>query len=189
MDADMTLRTAPHLKTKDQIQEWKRSHLSTAYAHHLFQGDDTFQYKNVRILQNHTQNHYWGVTHEYTVLPPNTEAGLVSTDELFIVDIGDGGSKADKFERDIRLLVKGLEELPDNDRYLFYLANSYKDAGQKEKAIETYQRKVSVPSWVEEKYISYLEMGKCYRDLGRMPEAIGAWMKGYEVLPERCETI
>jgi hypothetical protein len=48
---------------------------------------------------------------------------------LFIHDIGDGGSKTDKFARDIGLL-KELDECPDNDRYLFYLANSYKDYGK-----------------------------------------------------------
>ena len=43
-------------------------------------------------------------------------------DSIWIDDIGDGGSKGDKFERDIRLLKQGLEEEPNNGRYYFYLA-------------------------------------------------------------------
>ena len=43
-------------------------------------------------------------------------------DELFIRDIGDGGAKHDKFERDIRLLLDGIKEEPNNVRYYFYLA-------------------------------------------------------------------
>lgn len=61
---------------------------------------------------------------------------------MFINDIGDGGSKADKFIRDIKLLSKGLEENPNNDRYTFYLANSYRDSGNYEKAIEYFKREL-----------------------------------------------
>ena len=42
--------------------------------------------------------------------------------DLSIDDRGDGGCKEDKFERDERLLRQGLEEEPNNGRFLFYLA-------------------------------------------------------------------
>ena len=42
---------------------------------------------------------------------------------FWINDIGEGGCKEDKFERDIRLLSKGIEEEPNNPRYYFYLAH------------------------------------------------------------------
>lgn len=40
-------------------------------------------------------------------------------------DWEDGGCKADKSERDIRLLTQGTRDEPDNVRYFFYLAHSY----------------------------------------------------------------
>ena len=59
--------------------------------------------------------------------------------DRYIVDIGDGGSKADKFERDIKLLTQGIKDEPDNSRYYFYLANSYHDSGKNDEAIEFYK--------------------------------------------------
>lgn len=38
---------------------------------------------------------------------------------VWIDDRGDGGCKSDKFERDARLLAQGLNEEPNNVRYMF----------------------------------------------------------------------
>jgi tetratricopeptide (TPR) repeat protein len=108
---------------------------------------------------------------------------------LFINDIGDGGAKADKFERDIRLLTKGLEELPNNDRYTFYLANSYRDYGDNEKAIETYRKRIAIGGWIQEVWQSYFQIGRCYKAMGKMSEAICAWMDAYHAYPNRIENL
>ena len=50
---------------------------------------------------------------------------------LFINDIVDGGSKDDKYTRH-RFITKGIDKEPNN-RYKFYLANSYKDNKEYEK--------------------------------------------------------
>ena len=63
--------------------------------------------------------------------------GTLEYDYLRIHDVGNGGTKTDKFERDIRLLKQVLSKTPNNDRYTtFYLAYNYEDAGQPENAIE-----------------------------------------------------
>ena len=108
---------------------------------------------------------------------------------LFINDIGDGGAKTEKFERDIRLLTKGLEELPGNDRYTFYLANSYRDSGQFQNAIDTYKKRIEIGGWREEVWHSYYSIGKCYKDLGDMPNAIYYWMEAYQFFPDRIENL
>ena len=84
-------------------------------------------YKNTRIVKNRAGVQYKGVTHEYVDLPKDTTQGVLVKDIVFIQDIGDGGAKADKFNRDVRLLKDGLAKEPNNERYLFYLANSLKD--------------------------------------------------------------
>ena len=124
LDADMILRINPELCKKN----FRKSLIKDAY--YLFQGSDTFLYKNVRILRNDPEYSYWGVTHEYVKTTPGSTSQEIDKNLLFINDIGDGGSKQDKFERDIRLLLKGLEDNPDNDRYTFYLANSYSNINE-----------------------------------------------------------
>ena len=58
------------------------------------------------------------------------------------------GCKEDKFERDIRLLTKGIEEEPNNGRYYFYLAQSYKDTNKYELAIENYKKRIEKRIWM-----------------------------------------
>ena len=70
-------------------------------------------------MKNRRGIYYWGVTHEFVKTPEGTVYGTFEKPNIFIKDIGDGGSKSDKFERDIRLLKKGLEDHPNNDRYTF----------------------------------------------------------------------
>jgi len=184
LDADMVFWVNPGL-TKE---EFKQS-LTVADAHYMYQGTEQFFYKNVRIVRNNFDISYWGVTHEYVKTPPNTIYSTLEKPNVFIKDIGDGGAKSDKFERDIRLLKKGIEELPDNDRYHFYLANSYKDSGDYDNAIETYKKRIKIGGWHEEIWYSYYAIGICYKLKGDMGKAIHAWMDAYQFFPERIENL
>ena len=183
LDADMVLEIDPRMS----IIEFKESLIKDAY--YLLQGNDKFHYKNIRIVKNNGKYKYWGVTHEYVVLPDNTSAYNISKSMLFIDDIGDGGAKTDKFIRDIKLLKQGLQDNPDNDRYTFYLANSYKDSGQFQSAIETYEKRIELKGWKQEVWYSYYSIGLCYKELDDMKNALYYWMEGYNYLPERIETL
>ena len=183
MDADMVLRFNENeiINIKNKLVEYT--------AFYIFQGSNTFHYKNVRIVKNNSGMKYWGVTHEYVEVPKDTVYGILKKEELFIDDIGDGGSKSDKFLRDIRLLTKGLEETPNNDRYTFYLANSYKDSGQLEKAIETYKKRIEIGGWVEEVWYSNVTIGRIYKRMGDMERAIFYWLEAYTIYPNRIENL
>jgi glycosyltransferase involved in cell wall biosynthesis len=140
LDADMKL----------DIRNFNKSVLSSYDTFTILQGNEHFYYYNKRILKNNQLYNYVGVTHEYIDCPPGSTNYDVKKHELFIIDIGDGGSKSDKFERDIRLLLKGIEDEPNNDRYHFYLANSYKESGQFKEAIEYYEKRIKFGGWVQE---------------------------------------
>lgn len=184
MDADMILEPGPNFDTA----RFKQA-LPCAVAHYVFQGSPTMSYKNVRIVKNNIGIKYWGVTHEVIETPPNSVYSGIPQDLLFINDIGDGGAKADKYERDIRLLLRGLEEKPNNDRYTFYLANSYRENGEKQKAIETYKKRIEIGGWIEEIWQSYYNIGKCYQSLGEHEKALASWLEGYDKFPDRLENI
>jgi tetratricopeptide (TPR) repeat protein len=189
LDADMVL-TGHYMETKENAQKFKTI-LSNKNVdlYYMCQGTPTYFYKNVRIVKNHKDFAYWGVTHEYVTTPPDTTTDSIENGELFINDIGDGGSKTDKFERDIRLLKKGLEEIPDNDRYTFYLANSYRDAGHSQEAIDTYRKRIQIGGWIEETWQSYYNIGICYKRMGETEKALNAWLEGYDHHPKRIENL
>lgn len=185
LDADMILSIDPAFTAKDLKRQIKNYD-----AIYLYQGSEKFFYKNVRLVKNSSVFSYWGVTHEYVKIDMNNPRyGTVDRKEVFIKDIGDGGSKADKFARDVRLLSKGLEEDPDNDRYNFYIANSYKDLGQFDNAIKHYLHRIKVGGWFEEIWYSYYNIGHCYKFKGDMVNAIHYWMEGYQFYPKRLENL
>jgi tetratricopeptide (TPR) repeat protein len=155
----------------------------------MTQGGDSLKYYNVRMVRNDGKYFYIGATHEYMNTPSGTVREELSEDILSINDIGDGGAKADKFERDVKLLEDALAKDPDNPRYHFYLANSYNNSGRPKEAIEHYKRRIEIGGWNEEIYMSYYEIGKCRETLGDMPAAIEAWLSGYQAQPQRVETL
>ena len=181
MDADMVFRESWSSTVKQKL--WNHP------AHHVFQGSDKFYYKNVRFVKHRSGMSYWGVTHEYVKVPEGTTYGHFERDELFIVDVGDGGSKADKFERDVRLLTDALKNEPNNDRYTYYLANSLRDGGRTQEAIELYRKRIDLGGWNEEIWHSWYSMGDCYKKTGKPDMAIQAWLEAYQVFPDRIENL
>lgn len=184
LDADMILWKNPDLNA----DSFKRS-LSQHDYFYMYQGNDTFYYKNTRFVKNNTGFKYTGVTHEYVDAPHGTHSGQIHKETLFIKDIGDGGSKANKFARDVQLLKKGIEKEPNNDRYHFYLGNSLKDCGEKKEAIEMYKRRIELGGWVEEVWHSWFNMGHCYKEMGDHTMSLHCWMEAYAVFPNRAESL
>jgi len=179
LDADMLL----------QIYNFDKNTLKNYDSFYILQGNDNFYYQNTRIVRNNGLYSYVGVTHEYINTPQNNKMGLINKTDLFILDIGDGGSKQNKFERDIQLLSDGLIEEPNNERYYFYLANSYHDNDKFEKAIEMYEKRIKFGGWDQEVWYSYYRIGLCYRKLNRPADAIVAWLNGYNHFPKRIENL
>jgi len=179
LDADMIL----------EIRSFDKKILSTADSFFILQGNEGFYYQNMRIVKNNGLYSYCGVTHEYINTPPNNDAKHIQKTLLFITDIGDGGSKSDKFERDIHLLLDGIKEDPKNERYYFYLANSYHDSGRFGEAINVYKKRIELGGWQEEVWYSYYRIGLCYKNMGKIENAIQNWMQGYDFYPDRLEGI
>jgi hypothetical protein len=180
LDADMILKVSEKFDKKALVQDF----------YYLFQGSEMFYYQNVRIVKNTGLFSYVGVTHEYINTPPRSVGGKVFDKKvIFILDVGDGGAKSDKFKRDITLLEKGIEDEPNNTRYYFYLGNSYRDYGDHDKAIETYIKQMSMNSWDQEKYCACISVGNIYQKKGDMPNAAKYWLKTSEYDNERIEGV
>ena len=177
LDADMIL----------EIKNFNKKLLKFSDNFFILQGNDSFYYQNMRIVKNNGLYKYVGVTHEYIDTPTNNTTNGFEKSHLFIRDVGDGGAKQDKFERDIKLLLDGIKEEPDNVRYYFYLANSYHDCGRFGEAINVYKKRIEMGGWIEEVWYSYYRIGLCFKNMNKMNDAIKYWMDGYDYYPERLE--
>ena len=177
LDADMVL----------EVKNFDKSFLLTADSFHILQGNDSFYYQNLRIVKNNGLYKYCGVTHEYIDIPNKSTIQGFEKNKLFIRDIGDGGAKQNKFERDISLLLDGIKDEPNNVRYYFYLANSYHDLGRFGEAINIYNKRIELGGWKEEVWYSYYRIGLCYKKMNKINDAIKYWLDGFEYYPERLE--
>ena len=177
LDADMIL----------EVKNFKKQILNLADNFRLLQGNEDFYYQNMRIVKNNGLYKYTGVTHEYIDVPGNSVTVDVGKDILFIRDIGDGGAKSDKYERDVRLLTEGIKQEPNNVRYHFYLANTYHDCGKYAEAIEYYKKRIKFGGWKEEVWYSYYKIASCYKNMGKINDAISTWLDGFDFYPERLE--
>jgi glycosyltransferase involved in cell wall biosynthesis len=179
LDADMILVN----------EGFKKSDLSLEYSNYdIFQQNPGIRYTNIRIMNSNFRWKSVGVTHEFLAADNCNLPGRTLT-SLWINDIGDGGSKSDKFERDIKLLTQGLRDEPNNERYMFYLAQSYKDTQQFEKAIEWYQKRIKAGGWYEEVWYSHYMIASCYLQLGKKKEAEYWTLNGYRYYPKRSEAL
>src|ERR1700730_9771544 len=147
-DADMEL----------VVEDWDFRAKLEAPGYRLIQRTDSgLTYWNTRIVRRNTGARYHGVTHEYIDVP----GGVEELKGVWYKDHATGSNRRDKFERDIRLLSKALEDEPDNPRYWFYLGQSYRDAGQTAKAAETYAKRAAMGAWDEEAWYARLQQARC----------------------------
>jgi glycosyltransferase involved in cell wall biosynthesis len=205
IDGDMLLQVEP---TFDKQKLLTNTHWQ------IRQKTFDMTYYNTRLMRSDLPFKAVSVTHEFWACddPPVQDRGTLN--DLWCVDIGDGGAKADKFERDIKLLTQGLIDEPKNERYLFYLAQSYDCAGDKEKGLEFYEKRVVAGGWVEEVFITFKRIGECCMELAQkllnttdvnnptnfeklklkqvkiyQEHAMNSWLLGYEMIPTRGETL
>ena len=126
---------------------------------------------------------YVGVLHEYAT--NDKEGKSIELPSVFYNEFRTKGSRsasADKYLKDVYVLLNALSDEPDNERYVFYLAQSYKDSGNVEKAIEFYTKRYHMGRWSQEVYVSALNLCR----LTKSKE--WAW-KAHEVCPERIECL
>ena len=132
---------------------------------------------------------YKGLTHEVIMSTETVTSETFPKNSIFINDIGDGGCKNDKIERDIKLLIRSIKEDPDNSRNYFYLANTYFTKKDFEKSEKCYLKRIILGGWKEELWYSYYRLGLIYLLKRNSYKSIFFFMEAYEYSPNRLENI
>jgi tetratricopeptide (TPR) repeat protein len=183
LDADMELQGDPAL-----FRTYLHRALEAgASSLNVEQKMGSLVYSNTRLMLLADAWHCKGATHEFWTGGRDGRSAHVDQSILWIRDVGDGGCKDDKFERDARLLRAALEEEPGDARSLFYLAQTYKDLRRPADAIAYYLRRIEAAGWTEEVWYSHYGIAQCHAQLGQFKEA-AKWVKrASEVCKDRAE--
>lgn len=179
LDADMVFKGSSREKLQKALDAVPASGFSVK------QVNGFLEYYNTRFMRLSDPWFCEGVTHEYW-----TGGGVLAQLEpefSWISDLGDGGCKDDKFERDERLLLAGLAKKPSCERYMFYLAQTYNCLNRDDEALEWYEKRIKAGGWFEEVWYAHLMMARL---LLKKDEAARAeeWVeKGLVLQPDRVE--
>ena len=126
-------------------------------CYHVTFGKD-FTYDRPQILKSDLKWVYKCVLHEYVccLSKSNISRNFLGGD--YYIDsrrLGNRSQDPKKYLNDAEILIKNIEKDSEHKlRYMYYIAQSYKDYGDLESAIEWYQKRVSENGWIEEKFIS-----------------------------------
>lgn len=171
------------------------SNVLTQDEYYIMQKSSTLRYYNTRLIRLSKRWKCVGVTHEYweqVVDDTNNNHNPIirlSDQQICIIDLGDGGSKTDKFTRDIQLLESGIVAEPNNVRYYFYLAQSYKDTKQYQRAIDTYTKCISLQGWEEQTWYCYYMISVCWLALNEQDKFVTSALQAYEYRKTRAEPL
>jgi glycosyltransferase involved in cell wall biosynthesis len=156
---------------------------------------NALQYHRAQLVRSSQNWVYKGVLHEYLFLDePNAQPTQAQINGCHVVaDISPlkrASSLEEKYANDAKILEDALVKEPDNDRYMFYLAQSYRDSSQLEKAIEAYKKRVAMGGWEEEVYYSLYMIGKISEKMGVDDETVtNLYSKAWEYRPSRLESV
>jgi glycosyltransferase involved in cell wall biosynthesis len=149
------------------------------------------QYYRAQIVKSDQDWCYKGVLHEYLFLDkPEQKHSQVKGAHVKadISPLKRASSVEEKYANDAKILEKALETEPDNQRYMFYLAQSYRDSQQDEKAFEAYKKRAEAGGWEEEVYYSMYMMAKIKEKLkAPIEEVTQYYSKAWEYRPQRLE--
>lgn len=115
---------------------------------------------------------YFCRTHEYI----GTEGVPFQYEDLDSVTIrhfGDGGTRHEKFERDLKYLEEDYASDPNNERHVYYLAQTLESVGQNERAIEMYDRRVSLGGWDQEVFWALFRKAEITQ---KIEDYLAAWL-------------
>lgn len=189
IDADEILEFEPNFDP-DKMKESLDKDLYNVFA--FYNG---VKYHRPQLTGNHLEFYYRGVLHEYVDCKTEIKTrdfvpGVINR------PIQDGARNQDpeKYKKDAELLEKtlaagGVDE-KDFNRYHFYLAQSYRDAGMYEEALKWYTKRAELGGWNEEVFYSLFQCG-CLMQIMNKPvdDIVKMFFNAYQAAPFRAESL
>lgn len=151
---------------------------------------DSLRYARTCLVSTKLSWRYRGVLHEY--LECEREHAVERINGLNVLYTTDGARSRNprKYHDDAAVLETALVKEPGNLRYMFYLAQSWRDAGESDKALTAYERRTELTGWDEEDWYSRYQIARLMHNTSKPEnETINAYLKAHEARPTRAESL
>lgn len=159
-----------HLSTDSRLSTWKQT-----------------------LLSNRATWRFDGVLRE--VVDTSTVHESEYLEEPAIKSAFDGGRTIGKSAHDLHMadaatLALALQRDTANGRYAFYLAESYRDAGDFAAAVGAYEHRITMGGWDEEVWCSLYALGRIAEwQQADSATVISRYLRAYQFRPQRAEPL
>ena len=162
------------------------------------------RYWRTQIVCNAVPWRYEGVLHEFLSCVDGSGRRVFTENRSqkrllgAVIRMSEGGarrrsSSAERFQRDAAILENGLQTETDPflvSRYTFYKAQSYRDAGDKQKALQAYLERTKLGFWDQEIFISLYWSANLKADLGfDDDDVVETYLKAHALCRNRAEAL
>lgn len=159
-----------------------------AYSATILHG--SLRYSRTCLISTKLPWRYRGVLHEYLECDHQYKVEHINGLNVFYTTEGARSKNPAKYHDDAAVLEAALVKEPDNLRYMFYLAQSWRDAKEPEKALQAYQHRSKFTGWAEEDWYSKYQVARLMDMTGKSEtDTISAYLRAHEARPSRAESL
>ena len=177
--------------------KWPEVMDADSYVLRIQRGDFIWWRNQVFKTGKETNWRYVGILHEYADCDKKEDRRTIKVDGNYHIVARTMGHERNqtqdhiqKYSRDAEILTEALKDEPDNHRYLFYLAQSYFDSQQWEKAFDAYINRVKAGGWEEEQWYSAYRMAIISTiEKRHFAEQSQLYLQAYAMRPHRSEPL
>jgi len=173
----------------------------SSYSLRITRGENFTWWRN-QMFKLEDNWKYVGILHEYADCENREGKQMAQLPGSYSIHARTEGARnvnitpKEKYEKDAAILLEALTDPdspnyePKNDRYHFYLAQSYFDAGNFTLAKQWYDRRASMGNWEEEVYYSVFRSAMCSGLLDEPFETtMLKFMEAWNYRPNRAEPL
>ncbi|QEH37134.1 Glycosyl transferase family 2 [Aquisphaera giovannonii] len=133
---------------------------------------------------------YEGVLHEYLTCEQARTEEMLNGVRILVHHEGARSRDPLTYRRDALVLEKALLDEPDNARYVFYLAQSYRDAQDPELALRHYRRRAAMGGWRDEAWYSLYRIAHIESQFNKpWTEVMASYLTAFQYMPSRAEPL
>ncbi len=147
-------------------------------------------YLRLQMVKSDERWKWAGSVHEVLVPVPGMIPGTLGGYNIVTNSSGRNARDPKAFLKDAEKFQAALAKNPKDTRAAFYLAQSFRDGGEKEMALQIYQLREKMGGWDEEVFYSKYQVGLLQEALGHSSEVfLNSYYDAYAYRPTRIEPL